>query len=683
MKIRNLLFPLLIFTLVSTACGLPVSLKKDSPPPQQNEISEAPPAPDSSGPQKPTLPGTLTDRDGGFSAEVTSPISVELAWEALSADAYRIEISIAGSDFIPFLELAGDVTSYEDFPALSDRLLSYRLIPVTNNKDGVPLEVSVQTPPQEPNPLTVEVDTDITTPDIENMDFSNFNPESFDPENFDPAMLESMGLTPKLISSSEEIGPAGGSLSVTGTNGAEYTYTIPPGALNDTIVFTLKPVASMQGAPLTGGLLGAVLIEPVGLELDEPAVLTVTPPPGTTIAEGEVLSTFDFYPDGSEFYFTGVYDQNDMAALSGKPKLAALIPPADDWVMQPWDTPQSRTGPAGTGKTTRSAVKDTAVKHPPTDKRARTKQNNAAQDSDLTPLTPTAYLNMNLTSQSLSGWTDTLSLMDDMETRYTNAADKKQALEWMETAIKNVILQFEKNFKRNLQNCIAKDDYDAYFAAQSLKNPRSAFGKIIAQRYKEMYGSATVDDVLKKAAKCNLRLEIESTATLTGPQTKIILSVTSTIPLKIRYDTNTSSTYYTGSGKIVYDQNSIQADKCKGSYTGQNKSRFVVGMLRPVFTASSAQLSSFELDDYSTPGVSDTIRIQCPKYKVQNPIPPGTDMWGAYFWLSRFENPRITGFSVNTQAPAGDLAKVSPLDNRKIGEGNLEVKTTFRIKINQ
>jgi hypothetical protein len=58
-------------------------------------------------------------------------------------------------------------------------------------------------------------------------------------------------------------------------------------------------------------------------------------------------------------------------------------------------------------------------------------------------------------------------------------------------------------------------------------------------------------------------------------------------------------------------------------------------------------------------------------------------MWGAYFWLSRFENPTITGFTVNTQAPGGDLARVSPLDNRKIGEGNLEVKTTFRIKINQ
>lgn len=683
MKIRFLLFPLLIFALVSTACGLPASLSKDSPPPQENETADPPPAADSPAPEKTASPGALTYSNGGFSAEVTSPISVELAWEDLSADAYRIEISIEGDAFAPFVELAGDVSSYEDFPALADRRLSYRLTPVTGDRDGDPLEVSVQTPPQEPNPLKVEVTPDISVPDVENMDFSNFDPESFDPENFDPGSLESMGLMPTMIAASEEIGPEGGSLSVTGTNGAQYTYTIPPGALDDTIIFTIKPVATMEGAPLTGGLLGAVLIEPVGLELDEPAVLTITPPPDTTIAEGEVLSTFEFYPDGSEFYFTGAFDEDDVASLTGKPKLAALIPPADGWVMQPWDSVQDRTGPAGTGKTTRSAIKDTAAEHPPSDKRSQTKQNIAPLDDDLAQLTPTSYLDMNRRSQSLSGWMDTLSLMDEMDLRYNKATDKQQALDWMEVSIKNLILQFEKNFKRNLNNCVSKDDYDAYFAARTLKSPRSAFTKIIARHYKDSYGSGTIDDVLKKATRCNLRMQIESTVTLTGPDTKIILSVTSTVPLKIRYDTTTFSTYYTGSGKIQYNQNSIQADKCKGDYKGKEKSRFIVNKLRPIFAPSSAQLIKFELDDYTTPGITESIRIQCPKYKVDTPLPPGTDMWGAYFFLSRFENPKITGFDVTGNTSSDRLAITQPYDTRKIGKGNLEVRSTFTILVNK
>lgn len=515
-------------------------------------------------------------------------------------------------------------------------------------------------------------------PDINNMDFSNIDPESFNEENFDP---ESLGLMPTIVAASQEIGPEGGSVSVSGTNGIQYTYTIPPGALDDTIVFTIKPVAGMEGAPLTGGLIGAAVIEPVGLDLNEPAILTITPLPGTVIAGGEVLSTFEFYPDGSEFFFTGAYDEADATALAGTPKLAALIPQADGWVMQPWDIPQQRTGPAGTGRTTRSAIRDNAINHPPSNRRSRTIQNSTAQLDDLAPLIPSSYLNMNRISQSLSGWMDTLSLLDETGTRYNNAADKQQALEWMETSIKNVILQFEKNFKRNLQNCVAKDDYDAYFAAQSLKNPRSAFGKIIAERYKKAYGSATIDEVIRKAARCNLKLEIQSTVIVKGQDLLQTLSVTAEVPLKIHYDSTTFSVYYTGSGKIIYNQNSIKADNCTGDFKVQEKSRFVVIKLYPVFSAASTQLRGFNLNDYSTPGITESIRIFCPRYKAVTSLPPGTDIWGGYFFSTRFQNPGITEFEVNTDAPGGNLATASPFDIVNLGNGSIEARSEFTIKV--
>ncbi len=673
MKIRTFLFPLLIFIFVSTACGLPASITQKLSRSTDSTSTDAPP------PAKKTpAPAALSDSDGAFSADATSPISVELGWDSLSADAYRIEISVGGGDFVPYLELAGDAHSYEDFPVPSDSRLAYRLIPVNGGKDGKALEVTVQTPPQTPNPLTVTLAQDITMPDINNMDFSNFNFENIDPQNFDP---NDLGLMPTPASASQEIGPDGGQLSVTGTSGAEYTYTIPAGAVDDTFVFTLKVISGMEGAPLSGGLLGAVLVEPVGLDLDVPAVLTITPPPDTTISSDEVLSTFSFNPDGSEFYFTGAYGEGDPAASASAMKLAAPVKNGG-WVMQPWDIPQNRTAPAGTGKTTRSAIRQNAAEHPPTDRDSQIKQNDAAEDSDLTPLIPSAYLEMNQRSQTLTGWTDTIALMEEMDTRYTNAADKQQVLEWMETSIQNLILQFEKNFKRNLENCVSKDDFDAYFAAKTLKSPRAAFTRLISQRYQKTYGTDTIDKVIKKAANCNLRLKIDSTATISEPGIKMVLSITSEVPLKINYDYTNKTVYYTGHGRINYETDNIQVGKCTGNYQGKTKGQFIVNKLRPEFGASSTTLTDFNILDYTTPGVTENIRFYCPDYTSSTPIPAGNDMWGSYFFAARFENPGINDFHVQVPPVSGTIGTTSPHDIRQINPGSLDVSSTFTLVVN-
>lgn len=101
-----------------------------------------------------------------------------------------------------------------------------------------------------------------------------------------------------------EVVPAtGGSLVTTSGNGTTYTLEFPPDALFADTRITMTPVTSLEGAPLSGGLAGAVKLEPEGLTLNEPATLTVDPggaPPPLdqqtgVIAEGDGES-FHQYP---------------------------------------------------------------------------------------------------------------------------------------------------------------------------------------------------------------------------------------------------------------------------------------------------------------------------------------------------------------------------------------------------
>ena len=536
------LFPMVLVLLVSTACGLPASV---------TEITNQGSNDNGSQPSPEILPTdevntARTDQDGAFNADVTSPISVLLSWDGLSADTFMLEGSVSGSEFVTLAELPSNVTSYELMPVIPDRTMQYRLTPVNGSSNGQSLTVEVTTPAQEADPLTVTLTTDKTTPDPTSIDFSNL-----DPENMDTDALAEL-LLPQETSASAVIGPEGGELSVTSTTGVKYTYRIPPGALDDAIPFTLIPISTVDGAPLTGNLLGAVNILPEGLELNEPAILTIEPAPDTQAGAGDVVATFEFKEDGSEFYFNGIFPKDTVASSTKPGKLAAPVKQDDGWVMQPWDVPQTRTSPAGSAVTTKKAVRQQAVSHPPTDNRSRNTQNNTVEDDELTPLTPLKYQDYANRGLGLSNWNDTFQLIEDMESTYKNAKDKAASLKSMEKALANLADAFEKHFKRNLQNCVAKDDFSAFHAAKGLSNPRTAFGKIVAAAYKKKYGDATLKEVLKKTERCNLTLKFDSTVTFIGADSKFVMPVTAEIILKTNYDSTTGSVYYTGTGNITH-----------------------------------------------------------------------------------------------------------------------------------
>jgi hypothetical protein len=78
---------------------------------------------------------------------------------------------------------------------------------------------------------------------------------------------------------------AGGTLTVTGSAGHQFSLVVPVGALPEATTITLTPVAGLTGLPLAGSLLAAVQLEPAGLRFQLPATLSVTlpggpPPPG-------------------------------------------------------------------------------------------------------------------------------------------------------------------------------------------------------------------------------------------------------------------------------------------------------------------------------------------------------------------------------------------------------------------
>ena len=88
-----------------------------------------------------------------------------------------------------------------------------------------------------------------------------------------------------------------GTLIATGADGTKYTLSIPSGALASSQDITMTPVTAVAGSPL-GSLVGAVRLEPEGLQLLKAATLTIEP----TTAVPSDATGFQFHPGGNDFH---------------------------------------------------------------------------------------------------------------------------------------------------------------------------------------------------------------------------------------------------------------------------------------------------------------------------------------------------------------------------------------------
>jgi hypothetical protein len=154
----------------------------------------------------------------------------------------------------------------------------------------------------------------------------------------------------------------GGSISATAADGTSFLLTVPPDALTFPISVTLTPMQSIGNVPLSGGMLGAVQIEPAELILLEPATLTIDAPDRNTTDD---LLTVGFAYDGtgSEFHLrpTEVLSTTQEGVqLQGNRRTA---------------TQRIRVFRGyGAGRGTRSDVSRQQRQHPPTDPMAASDQ---------------------------------------------------------------------------------------------------------------------------------------------------------------------------------------------------------------------------------------------------------------------------------------------------------------------
>jgi len=92
----------------------------------------------------------------------------------------------------------------------------------------------------------------------------------------------------------------GGVITVTGADGSVFTLSIPANALLSDEAITMTPLISVAGLPISGGLLAGVQLGPDGLQLQQPATLTIQP--ATAVPVNQQVG-FGFHNTGQEFFF--------------------------------------------------------------------------------------------------------------------------------------------------------------------------------------------------------------------------------------------------------------------------------------------------------------------------------------------------------------------------------------------
>lgn len=93
------------------------------------------------------------------------------------------------------------------------------------------------------------------------------------------------------------VGPAGGTIEATARDGTAYRLEIPEYALTEPTPITMTPVSAVDELGLSGGLAGAVYLQPSGLGLAVPATLTITT--ATSAPADTRLVGFDIADEGA------------------------------------------------------------------------------------------------------------------------------------------------------------------------------------------------------------------------------------------------------------------------------------------------------------------------------------------------------------------------------------------------
>ncbi|RHW27542.1 hypothetical protein D0Z08_07585 [Nocardioides immobilis] len=98
------------------------------------------------------------------------------------------------------------------------------------------------------------------------------------------------------------IGPTGGSIAL-GAGGDTFILDVPPHALASTVEIALRPITSVDGLGMSGGLLAGVDLAPDGLSFLRPVTLTIVPDRAVALAR---QAGFAYQGDGTDLHAYGL-----------------------------------------------------------------------------------------------------------------------------------------------------------------------------------------------------------------------------------------------------------------------------------------------------------------------------------------------------------------------------------------
>jgi len=659
------------------------------------------------------------DQDERFTAQPNGIDTVLLKWEPLSgAEKYLLEIMLADEQYLPLALLDGNTTSYEDSDVPAETTFIYRLTAIAGGESRETRRVMLTTPAQVIDPLKVTIEFDQTQPAV---DFSSIDPENFDPSAiatlfpmdemaegaedgefaFDPTLF-----VPTPISATSIIGPSGGEVTVTATNGIVYTLTVPEGSLPMDMPITLKPVSAIPDLPLSGGLDAAVFIEPEDIPFKVPATLTILAPEGYAATAGELELGFAFEAEGNEFHLYPLLEV-DVLASSGA-RFAKIIPaplkagPLAEIAKQQLE----KSGGYGKGSGSTQDVKK--VNNKPSSKagnRAAAKAATAQQkmkfvqpldeafDDDLASLPTPEQMDFAKQGKAIDqkvtradNWDRLLESIEEFS-EYYNKGGSKYNQELNNRILDEMVKKLNEFLSKNQAQCLSADDIKAQSVVERLINPGSPAMKAVAGRFKEKFGEKILNDLTYMMKACSFELDLKSSIAYEAfGSTRFTSAEATGVQLMPVYANG--NIFLFGSGPIKLDQ--YDAGICNYPVQQYDGLTLVIRKLVPVF--KDGRLVDFALRDYSVAGMENLGGLEvtegkdCPSMiKYQG----GGDFWTGFFTSARatFGNMTIIDWKIEGDTTQGGAvtakwSAVKPNFNPMGAGGKMteDSKLTIRIR---
>ncbi|GAB4456835.1 MAG: hypothetical protein OHK0041_21750 [Anaerolineales bacterium] len=597
----------------------------------------------------------------GFAAQSTAGGAIQLTWTPVNgAQKYLLELKDEEGNYLPLTLLDAATLSFEDVNVPENTRLTYRLTGMNQSGRLDSRELTLTTQPTAPDPLAVTPEYDMAPPQIDpaNFDPNNFDPSQFDPNNFDPSVF-----VPQPVESQAVIGPDGGELTVTGSNGVIYTLTVPPGALNYETAISLQPISNIPDLPLSGGLMAAVLIEPETLVFEVPATLRMTPPSDFPAPAAPLTLAFAFGQDGQDFHLYpfdigGELTQNIPHNASLLPSVQKIGPLAD--------IAKARFGGGyGQGSGTVQDVRNISKKTP-TRSAHRTAQRAAlSQVDDLTPLPNIEEMaeipnlppeaaqfekDGQRVQQHMEAADDLSSLREALEdfSIYINSGGAKYNKSLNKKILEILVDKLKTLLQKNKGECLTADDFLAQELVERLANPKDNFSKAMSARFKAKYGQTLLNDLIFGRKDCQFELSLKSNLTFEAFESTLFTDAQAT-KMKLFLQYAMGEIYLNGGGKMKLKM--YVTGVCSFPLRQYDNLIFNVDKMYPVFEGKT--LTDFSFSKYSVSGWEKKVSISgkdgkdCPGFVRLN---GGGDYWSALFTVTRatFAEQFIRGWKISS-----------------------------------